>query len=31
LLESRVLGNDLNAGMRRNVEKSTKNPKQKNP
>lgn len=31
LLESRVLGNDLNAGMRRNVEKSTKNPKPKNP
>lgn len=31
LLESRILGNDLNAGVRRNVEKSTKNPKQKNP
>ena len=31
LMESRVLGNDLNAGVRRNVEKSTKNPKQINP
>jgi hypothetical protein len=31
LLESRILGNDLNAGVRRNVEKSTKNPKPKNP
>jgi hypothetical protein len=27
LMESRVLGNDLNAGVRRNVSKSTKNPK----
>jgi len=31
LMESRVLGNDLNAGVRRNVSKSTKNPKQINP
>jgi hypothetical protein len=31
LMESRILGNDLNAGVRRNVEKSTKNPKPKNP
>jgi len=31
LMESRILGNDLNAGVRRNVEKSTKNPKQINP
>lgn len=31
LMESRVLGNDLNAGVRRNVEKSTKNPKQIKP
>jgi len=31
LMESRILGNDLNAGVRRNVEKSTKNPKQTNP
>lgn len=31
LLESRILGNDLNAGVRRNVEKSTKNPKRTNP
>ena len=30
LMESRVLGNDLNAGVRRNVSKSTKNPKQIN-
>jgi hypothetical protein len=27
LMESRVLGNDLNAGVRRNISKSTKNPK----
>jgi hypothetical protein len=31
LMESRILGNDLNAGVRRNVEKSTKNPKPINP
>jgi hypothetical protein len=31
LMESRVLGNDLNAGVRRNVSKSTKNPKLINP
>lgn len=31
LMQSRILGNDLNAGVRRNVEKSTKNPKPKNP
>ena len=31
LMQSRILGNDLNAGVRRNVEKSTKNPKQINP
>ena len=31
LMESRLLGNDLNAGVRRNVSKSTKNPKPKNP
>lgn len=31
LMESRILGNDLNAGVRRNVSKSTKNPKPKNP
>jgi hypothetical protein len=31
LMESRILGNDLNAGVRRNVEKSTKNPKQIKP
>jgi hypothetical protein len=29
LMESRILGNDLNAGVRRNVSKSTKNPKPK--
>jgi hypothetical protein len=31
LMQSRILGNDLNAGVRRNVEKSTKNPKPTNP
>jgi len=31
LMQSRILGNDLNAGVRRNVEKSTKNPKQIKP
>lgn len=31
LMQSRILGNDLNAGVRRNVQKSTKNPKPKNP
>jgi hypothetical protein len=31
LMQSRILGNDLNAGVRRNVEKSTKNPKPINP
>jgi len=31
LMESRILGNDLNAGVRRNVSKSTKNPKPRNP
>jgi hypothetical protein len=31
LMESRILGNNLNAGVRRNVSKSTKNPKPKNP
>ena len=29
LVESRILGQDMNAGMRRNVKKSTSNPKQK--
>lgn len=29
LMESRILGNDLNAGVRRNVSKSSKNPKPK--
>lgn len=29
LIESRILGHDLNAGLRRNVTKSTANPKRK--
>lgn len=29
LIESRILGQDLNGGLRRNVKKSTTNPKQK--
>lgn len=29
ILESRIMGADLNAGMRRNIKKSTTNPKQK--